>query len=338
MSAQLYIPKTIKAGYNKRPDTYSGKLAYVIYIDDKGVVRKETSWKGWIEENMGTDDYSNDPTSGFVLNKRVGGYSSGWDHRQTYARIYDPRGFEFEITMDNLLWILQECDCTKGKGLEGEFVYSWEGKNLVLVPVSSEDYQKSLEYTKIQSKVIGRKDMVEGCIYMNKSMIEYIYLGKHHFYEKYQSLSTQKSKTKKFVFRKVKEPEDFRWDTLYHRMSTLSSLRVKVSDKAVDNFAFLLDEFLASEHASKIKNEEWQQITDKMLQEFINGYHYYGSKVKKYGETKYLSCTNKVLTLSNDIYHYYGNKDNYTISKEDLKKWDINVYVFENGFIKIKER
>jgi hypothetical protein len=37
--------------------------------------------------------------------------------------VYDPRGFEFEISIPNLLYILQECTSTKGKGLDGEFVY-----------------------------------------------------------------------------------------------------------------------------------------------------------------------------------------------------------------------
>jgi hypothetical protein len=37
---------------------------------------------------------------------------------------YMTRGFEFEISIPNLLYILQECTSTKGKGLDGEFVYA----------------------------------------------------------------------------------------------------------------------------------------------------------------------------------------------------------------------
>ena len=32
---KLNIPKTIKVGYQERGNTYTGKLAYIIYIDDK---------------------------------------------------------------------------------------------------------------------------------------------------------------------------------------------------------------------------------------------------------------------------------------------------------------
>ena len=40
---QLMIPDRIKVGYQKRDDTYTKRLAYVIYYDHKGVLRKEKS-------------------------------------------------------------------------------------------------------------------------------------------------------------------------------------------------------------------------------------------------------------------------------------------------------
>lgn len=44
MSNNIFLPKKISVGYNERSDTYTGKLAYIIYTDEKGVLRKETSW------------------------------------------------------------------------------------------------------------------------------------------------------------------------------------------------------------------------------------------------------------------------------------------------------
>ncbi|NJO64998.1 MAG: hypothetical protein HC836_44870 [Richelia sp. RM2_1_2] len=41
MKSKLIIPNEIVVGYQKRTDTYSGKLAYVVYKDDKGILRKE---------------------------------------------------------------------------------------------------------------------------------------------------------------------------------------------------------------------------------------------------------------------------------------------------------
>jgi hypothetical protein len=51
MNDKLFIPEKIKAGFNPRKDTYSGKLAYVIAFDNKTKKwRKETSWKYWNQD------------------------------------------------------------------------------------------------------------------------------------------------------------------------------------------------------------------------------------------------------------------------------------------------
>ena len=149
MKSNIFIPKTINVGYQNRSGTYTGKLAYVIYYDEKGKLRKEASWNSWRDEKIPNEEFDNVPTTGFVLNKKVGDYSSGWDHRQAYCRVYDPRNFEFEITIENLLYILENANSIKGKGLEGEFVYGWDGKDLVLMPVESPDYKQITEYNKI---------------------------------------------------------------------------------------------------------------------------------------------------------------------------------------------
>jgi len=98
-SNKMNIPETISVGYQERKDTYTGKLAYVIYTDAKGVLRKEKSWDSWRDKKIKATQHTNEPISGFVLNKGVGGSreSYGWNARNEYIRVYDPRGFEFEI-------------------------------------------------------------------------------------------------------------------------------------------------------------------------------------------------------------------------------------------------
>jgi hypothetical protein len=127
-NTNMLIPSKIKIGYQTRSDTYTGKLAYVIYFDNKGVLRKEKSWEGWRDKKIPPQEFTNEPIEGFVLNRGVGGVRdswSSWNTRNEYIRVYDPRDFEFEISVSNLLFILQESSSIKGKGLEGEFVYAW---------------------------------------------------------------------------------------------------------------------------------------------------------------------------------------------------------------------
>ena len=178
---RLNIPQTLKVGFQKRSDTYSGKLAYVTYINKKNEIAKQTSWDGWRSKDIDVETYDNVPTEGFVLNRRTGGYKSGWNFRQTYCRVYDPRGFEVEISMENLLYILQECTSTKGKGLEGTFVYAWEGPTLILLPAESEDYKASTELQNKQEK-ITIKDLKVGASYKGKEKDYLIYIGKMEWF------------------------------------------------------------------------------------------------------------------------------------------------------------
>ena len=181
----LYIPSKIKVGYNNRNDTYTGKLAYVIYYGEDGKLRKQTSWQNWRDVSLGDNDYDNVPTEGFVLNKKVGDYSDYYGHRQAYSRIYDPRGFEFEITIENLLYILEFCSSIKGKGLEGEFVYAWDGKDLILLPVDSNEYKNGLENstTRNNNQYIKKKDLKIGATYLNINERKLVYMGYLDYYE-----------------------------------------------------------------------------------------------------------------------------------------------------------
>lgn len=186
MKNNIFIPKKINVGYQKRTDTYTGKLAYIIYYDEKGNLRKELSWNEWRDKSISNDEFDNIPMEGFVINKHAGGveHSYGWNARKSYCRIYDPRGFEFEITIENLLYILENCSCIKGKGLEGKFIYGWDGKNLVLMPINAPDYKEIMNYNKIvhENESFKAKDLIIGATYLTKDNKEFIYMGRFETY------------------------------------------------------------------------------------------------------------------------------------------------------------
>ena len=203
MKANIFIPKKINVGFQNRDDTYTGKLAYVIYYDKKGKLRKEKSWNSWRDQNIPNEEFDNVPISGFVLNKRAGGVeeSYGWNTRKTYCRVYDPRNFEFEITIENLLYILENANSIKGKGLEGDFVYGWSGKDLVLLPVESPDYKEITNYNNIvfNNESIKAKDLIIGATYLDKENKEYVYMGKYDYFSVgYQWIENGEYKTSKY--------------------------------------------------------------------------------------------------------------------------------------------
>jgi hypothetical protein len=345
MKTQLFIPDKIKVGYQKREDTYTKKLAYVIYYDQKGVLRKETSWKGWIKEDMGIDDFDNIPTEGFVLNKGVGGVreSYGWNARNEYIRVFDPRGFEFEISVANLLWLLQECTSIKGKGLVGEFVYSWEGKELVLLPVDTKEYVECKSYTKLQSGKVSTKDLEPGSIYLDSKQRNLVYLGKYDYYEHYYYYDDYRKVkiNKKFIFIDIQKD-----DQRIIPLAGLTSLKERITTKSIDGYAELLSKYLdESEYASAFKEYKFINVTEDQLNVidkrwgdrlYMNGIQYDIQliKVDVYDKSKlqYLGLYEVLIEYGNN-WNSYSNKYEYLTREEVLERMSKRYAVFSNGFM-----
>lgn len=307
MKNNIFVPKRIKVGFQNREDTYTKKLAYVIYFDEKGKLRKERSWNSWRDKDIESLEFNNEPTEGFVLNKHVGGCCSGWEHRNSYIRVYDPRNFEFEITVENLLYILENCNSIKGKGLEGSFVYGWDGKDLILIPILSPDYIEISKYNKlVHTKThIKAKDLILGATYQTKQDEEWIYMGRFDYYKdiyeripdgiglygmtKYKNITKNINKGKYHYF--VRECK-YSWiDDLQFETLILKSLGNKfistISTDCVENYAELFDKL---EHQSSYspydkEKDEYIRYTFEEFNEKLSDYkcwdYFFDSQGKK---------------------------------------------------------
>jgi len=185
MKSTIIIPKKIKVGFQERSDVYSKKLGYVIYNDDK-VWRKEKSWEGWRDKSIEPQEFENNLSTGFTINLNKGGVGSGysrWDTRMEKIRVYDQRGFEFEITLPNLLYILQNSSCVKGKGIDSACCFGWDGKDLVLIPEEAPEYQEMLEFNELQTKKVSRKELVQGGIYIDNKNEKGTFVEDNYFYD-----------------------------------------------------------------------------------------------------------------------------------------------------------
>lgn len=215
-------------------------LGYIIYYDEKSILRKEKSWESWRSKDIEPTEVENVPTEGFVLNKNGGGHGRGWDSRQAFIRVWDPRGFEFEISVHNLLFILRLCDCSKGKGLEGKFVYAWQGTELVLLPAESDDFKISVKFTKLKSQNISVKDLKIGSTYIGKNMGELLFLGRKDHYS--SNYSEGGIFSKKFVF----------WNgSRFEFYGNIKHLAILKSETIPENFAELNENYYKSKYGSK---------------------------------------------------------------------------------------
>lgn len=283
MKSNIFIPNKCKVGFNIREDTYTGKLGYCIAFDGKKW-RKESSWKSWrhkegqkysrrvevdgqykweefyYDDSVKPIEFDNVPTEGFVLNKKAGGYSTAWNHRATYCRVYDPRGFEFEISISNLLYILDNTNSEVGKGLSGSFVYGWDGKDLVLIPENAPEYKEMIAFTQLQSKKVSSKDLIIGATYKHKNNEELIYLGRFDYYDtKYDR------RNNKYVDIIKKNQYWFKTKSGFTQYSSLTSIGECISEECVSNYAELMDELETKKEYSPYDESlfQYELLTDE---------------------------------------------------------------------------
>lgn len=225
------------------------------------------------DERLKIKEFNNEFLEGFVLNKKAGDYASGWNHRQAVCRIYDPRGFEIEISIENLLYILEHTNSIVGKGLEGKFKYGWASKKLVLLPQNCPEIADMTEFTKIQEKSISSKDLEVGKFYKNKQNEEVIYLGKHNVWHR-------GGKTKKHVFFNEKNSDITHSSTINH-----------IAEKLEKDISSNLLEYLEKlEHHSEFfpideTKNEYIKIDD--LSTIVSYYIYYKVKEEFIHQSKY---------------------------------------------------
>jgi hypothetical protein len=257
--ANVFVAPKIKIGFQNRTDTFIGKLAYVIYYDEKGKLRKEKSWQSWRDKSIEPQDFDNVPTDGFTINKDIKRYSGEWfSSTRTMIRVHDPRGFEFEITTENLIGILMHTDCLR-RGLIGSFVYAWVGPELVLLPTNSEEYKNAVKYTIGLSKKVATKELVPGISYKTKREGDVIYMGKLNWFEypptksRYGKRVGLRGHSKVHVF--TTDGETF---TTKDSMSFLAEAN---SNVPVSNFAELMDNFNKKVFANKIIKFEFRPAT-----------------------------------------------------------------------------
>lgn len=318
MQTNLFIPSKIKIGFQKRSDTFTGKLAYIIYFDEKGNLRKEGSWKSWCDPKIESLELENTPRNGYIFNKGVqrNGY---WGSGRSVIRVYDPRDFEFEVSIDNLIGLLMHSDVSKRDIVE-ECVFAWSGKDLVLLPTNSQEYIDSVAYTKKQSEKISTKELVKGYSYNQKKANEVLtYVGHYEWFDWGFDRSGEKhfhrSLGKKHVFFDKKNKS-----FSIPNISTLSS----VHDEQVDSdYANIVDQFF-----STINSQPIIDVIVKPLKTLPN----YGNVFRKVGDEFH------------SVYHYgyYGEnsfsridtnmgKTKFIISNRECEKVNLNSR-YSNGY------
>lgn len=272
MKSLFTVPQKIKVGFQNREGTYTGRLAFVVRDDPKA---KNRSWEGWRDCGIDPQHFDNLPLEGFVLNRSVGGArnSYSWNPRNEAIRVYDPRGFEFEISVPNLLLILANTDCSRGKGLEGKFVYGWDKNRLVLLPEESVEYRESIRYTDNKTQTVPKKQIHPGLVYETKQLERITYLGELPFFfdsQYYSRIMKGRQSGETFHIFYDQNGKFLPYKDLKH-------LARVVSSDVVADYADLLDRYRLSPNGSKtvrfeIRNERFVPCDPKTTYSSISFY------------------------------------------------------------------
>lgn len=286
----FFIPEKLSVGFVKREDTFTGKLAFVTYYDNKNIRRQEHSWNGWRDHSISVLEIENKP-SRFVINKGIQ-RSHYFGSGRSKIRIYDERDFEFEITVDNLIALLMHSDVSKRDILE-QCVFAWKGKDLTLLPLNSEEYLEATKHTLKQTLKLSSKDLVPGQSYSSKKdTSSWLYLGSFQLYSSYNNKTIYQDFGKQHVFyQDHKEPQEC------YKKFAVSELAEVVSLDHPTNFSNILEKFLSSMYHLG-DNKIIKLLPANAKESLQTSYFYPHSTTNTYGELLSLIIeNNKIISF-----------------------------------------
>jgi len=184
ISEKLYIGIADDKGF----DTVSNPKAFITPFekDDKAFQkRKETvdNWSSYCDYETGTriehkgflTYIDNIAQTGFSIKSYVSRYSTS----NKFVEVTDPRGFTLEISIENLVDLMQICTIKNGVILES-CVWGRANNSCYLVPVTSETYRLSksekvtLSDLKVGDRIICAKSGSLGFVYLGKKYVTVI--------------------------------------------------------------------------------------------------------------------------------------------------------------------
>ncbi len=164
----------------------------VPYGETKAEKSRMETVDNWSNSSRHKDDFKQDsriidnvPIRGFKLLEVVRRYSTS----NKLFRVMDPRGFELEISADNLLDLALQCTIVKGDVIE-ECVWA-QSNGVYLLPTTSEQYKYSLK---------PKGKIEEGCYYVNVGNLLSVFRFEGVYYHTHLDVSHKPVKAHKGEF------------------------------------------------------------------------------------------------------------------------------------------
>lgn len=176
--SMVIIPEKHYVGMVNRSDS-SVPLGFITpWGEDKAAQKRMETVDSWVKGNRSktipTTIIDNIPMAGFKL---TSGIRTGQYGAVDKWRIEDPRGFELEISSNNLAMVMAVSTIEKGEILE-KCVWARTGGNNILLSVESDDYKEAVSQTTIASTSASWKDAKIGNVVTLQNGLTGVYYGK----------------------------------------------------------------------------------------------------------------------------------------------------------------
>lgn len=243
--AVLKEMKELVVGYheNFNLDIDKAPLAFLTYdTHDAASKKRIDTVKNWYgSEKMCNLD--NPPLSGFTFVDVVSRYRT----KNKLMRVFDPRGFIVEVSIDILLEIMQSATIKNGI-IQEKCFWARKGAENILIPENTplhEQYLSETVYAKAAN--ISTKNLKVGGLYINKNGKKYFYLGK-------LVLKVDEENTSSTAFTKYS-------DLVKNKYEFYVFANLSINAENVDtNYLVVQHPTMKEEDTTQFKNEIYSQI------------------------------------------------------------------------------
>jgi hypothetical protein len=180
----IKIPEKVYVGFQGRRYQDEVPLGFMTpYTTDKAGEKRRATVDNWAsgrgyggDKTFNSVTLENKPMIGFKIGRAIR-RSGGWNSSgASFIRIEDPRGFELEITIENLAMCMAGNIIEDGE-LVQECVWGRDGNKNILLPINSEPYLGSVTTKSVIDNAISLRTVKQGDKIKLITGEEGIYLG-----------------------------------------------------------------------------------------------------------------------------------------------------------------
>jgi hypothetical protein len=308
---------------------------------DSAAIKRKASVDKWVESNAYRNVYDpvtqrhvrekmSLPKPVVLKNEAVAGFrllddihrGGGWGAGTVKWRVEDPRGFELEITSPNLMQIIS-CSVIDGAEVLDKCIWAREGKENILVPVSSEVYVTAMENTARLAKSASMRDIEIGNTAVLSNGIRARYFGRLFEVERdYNKCGYRDELSKPFALKLVAR-HVFIDDT--NKVHTYSSPKLSEIIPGGE-----MEKATAQKEINKLVGQgSFGYTFDKVLPTITRAAA--ETTWDDRGSSSLVFEVNGVLYRRNNA-HYYGNNDQIEGEMINRDHWENGRFIISNDF------